>query len=235
MMSPILIALCSLTLVTADCSSRSAPADVASVDVRSQQVSFVKDYMAARHSKDAARIYNLIHPGVRACMTGQNKAYFDFVINHMLHDAPSGNYTKLTIKPVTPKTPPVLWAFVPAKWFPYPVRPTHDIQIDYQNGPTSFESDIIEVAPSGGSWYLVEACPNEQGLRFMRESQAQGARQEAQAKKLASEVRDPLLSQIKALLAQHHKIEAIKAYQKATGTDLTTADSVINVIQGPNK
>src|ERR1700694_6026885 len=107
MLSPILIALCSLTLVTADCASRSAPADVAPVDVRFQQARFVKDYMAARHSKDAARIYNLIHPGVRACMTGQNKAYFDFVINHMLRDAPSGNYTKLTIKPVTPKTPPV--------------------------------------------------------------------------------------------------------------------------------
>jgi hypothetical protein len=198
-------------------------------------VKFVQAYIAARQSKDATKIVDLFHPSVRACITAQNQPYFNFVVAQELRDVPSGNYTKLTIKPVPPKGPPMIWAFFPAKGFPYAVMPTHTIQMDYDLGPNNSYSNIIEVAPSGGSFYLVTACPNAQGMSFMREFQAQGERQKARAKKLVSKLHDPLLSQIKALLAKHDRIGADKAYEKATGADLTTAETVMDALENRNQ
>jgi len=82
-------------------------------------------------------------------------------------------------------------------------------------------------------WYLVTACPNALGMQVMQRLQTQGLQQKARAKKLAGELRDPLLSQIKALLAKRDRLQADKAYQKATGADLTTADSVMDAIRNP--
>lgn len=228
------LAICILVLTILGCKSSPAPAVVSDpARVRDAQVDFVHVYVAARQSKDASRIANLFHPNVRACINDRNRPFFDFVVSQEIHNVPKGDYTKLTITPVAPRGSPLIWAFFPAKGFPYAVMPTHTIQMDYELGPNHSYSNIIEVAPSANSWYMVTACPNALGMQVMRKLQTQGLQQKARAKKLAGELRDPLLSRIKALLAKHDRLQADKAYQKATGADLTTAESVMDAIGNP--
>jgi hypothetical protein len=146
---------------------------------------------------------------------------------------PSGSYSNLRIGPVKPKSEPSLWNFVPAKSFPYPVKPTYDIEIGFGNDTVTLFSDLLEVAPSGGSWYWVTACPNSAGMQFMHAMQTQAAAQKAKARKLAAKVREPLLSQIKKLIAAHDRFGAAQAYQKANGGDLATAAAVVDAIENP--
>jgi ribosomal protein L7/L12 len=55
--------------------------------------------------------------------------------------------------------------------------------------------------------------------------------QKEQAQVLVSQLKDPLKSQLLALLKQGQKIGAIKQYQSSTGADLTTAVQVIDALQ----
>lgn len=203
-----------------------------SASVREQQIKMVRGYVAALQSKDKAKIMSFFHPAVRACITAKNRAFFDYLVAQQLDGMPTGKYSRLTITPVLPKSSPSVWAFVPAKGFPYPVLPTYDIQVDFDT-PGNLYSDMLEAAPSGDAWYLVTACPNADGMRVMREMQARGAQQKTKGRKLAAAVHGTLLAKIKLLLANHDRIGAAQAYQKATGADMTTAISVIDAIQNP--
>lgn len=203
------------------------------VPVKAQQAKFVKDYVAAMQTKDRAAAMSLLHPTLRACVTTGTRPFFDSIVTQQMDGFPSGPYSHLHISPVKPKSDPSLWNFVPAKSFPYPVMPTYDVEIGYGNDTVTLFSDLLEVAPSGSSWYWVTACPNSAGMKFMRALQTQAAAQKAKAKKLAALVRDPLLSQIKKFIAAHDKIGAAQAYQKANGGDLSTAAAVVDAIENP--
>ena len=47
---------------------------------------------------------------------------------------------------------------------------------------------------------------------------------------LARAIKQPLRAELKALLDKNQKIDAIKKYQAAMGSDLTTAAAVINIV-----
>jgi len=201
--------------------------------VKAQQLNFVKEYLSAMQSKDRVAAMNLLHPALRACVNTRTRPFFDSIITQQMDGFPSGPYSHLHISPVKPKSDPSLWNFVPAKSFPYPVKPTYDIEIGFGNDAVTLFSDLLEVAPSGGSWYWVTACPNSAGMQFMQALQTQAAAQKAKAKKLAALVHEPLLSQIKKLIAAHDTIGAAQAYQKANGGDLVTAAAVVDAIEHP--
>lgn len=217
-----------LLLVALGARATAAPA----TEIRTQQVAFARGYVSALQSKDKARIVGFFHPTVRACMNDKNRIFFDYIVSQQSEGIPSGKYTGITITPKPPKSEPSIWSFVPAKEFPYPVMPTFVIQVDFSPSSGELFSALFEVAPSGTSWYLAMPCPTADGIRYMQKMVAQGESQKAKAKLLASRVHDPLLSQIKKLLANNDKIGAIKAYQKATGADLTTAVMVVDEIEG---
>jgi hypothetical protein len=208
---------------------------VSSADQLSQRQlldKFANDYVAAIQSGDHARVMALFHPGDRACVNAKSRAYFDYIVTQQMSGFPKGKYDKVSVTPISPKMKPIIWTFVPEKDFPYPVMPTDKVQIDYTTSNNLF-TDLLETAPSGGSYYWVTACPTAAGLQFVRTAQEQGAEQQARYKKLAAAVRDPLLSKLKAMLASQDKIGAIDAYRKAAGVDTTTAVNVIDIIEGP--
>jgi hypothetical protein len=209
------------------------PQTATATTVRDRQIAFARAYVTALHSKDRPRILAFFHPSVRACIDGRTKPFFDSIVDQQLQGLPSGTFTSAAITHVNPKTTPTLWAFLPAKSFPYPIMPTDRIQIDFTGAPGGYLTDILEVAPSGSSWYLVTACPNDEGMRIVRQVQAEGARQKAKAKKLAAALHGPLLAKIKHLLAAHDRMGAAEAYSNATGVDFATAGAVIDVLENP--
>ena len=63
---------------------------------------------------------------------------------------------------------------------------------------------------------------------------AAGAKQQAHARALADDLRDPLLSEVRGLLAQPSRVEAINRYRAAAGVDTTTATQVIDMLDSKN-
>jgi hypothetical protein len=89
--------------------------------------------------------------------------------------------------------------------FRYPVLPTHEFQVEFRRGgPTSTTTLVRQIAPLDGAWYTVLVCPTREGLARFRERQVEARR----------------------------RIDAVRRYREASGTDLTTAVGVIDVLSG---
>jgi hypothetical protein len=217
------------TCLTSCSGSNAASSDPASI--REAQLRFVTKYVTAIRSKDARKVYETFHPVYRACVSPENKSFFDQEIAHLMSDLPSAGYKVTDIKPAESKT--FVEAVLPADGFRYPARPTHIIQVNFEtpNSDTSIYDLILEVAPDHGSWYWVGPCPNAKGMEFVQQQIREGERQKAEARKRAAELKDPLLSELKQLLQAHDKIAAIEKYRKETGADMTIAVQVINELE----
>lgn len=198
--------------------------------VRQAQMKFVREYVEAIRSKDIHRFEQTFHPTFRECISPETQAFFDFLFSRQ--DPPNTGYRITSIKPEDPKQPTAA-GFLPPEGFTFPVRPTHTIQIDFDptKDGTSLYSSILSVAPDHGGWYWVGPCPNAKGMELFRERMKAQEQQKAEAKKLASEIKDPLLGEIQDLLRKGQKVQAIKKYSAATGKDLTTSFQVVDLVE----
>ncbi len=188
------------------------------------QTTFVKPWMQVVQSKDPGKVMRLFHPKLLACLNDRTREYLDYLAREEVNNKDfQGGHP--VIKIAAMDGPPPAW--LPTDAFPYPVRPTHEVRIEW--GDTTF---IRYLAEANGSWYEIFPCPNEKGLAFMREQIAKGIEQRNRAAQLASELKNPLLAELKDLTKQKRLIDAINRYQEATGADLTTAKMVIDVVQG---
>jgi hypothetical protein len=178
----------------------------------------------AAQTKNTAALMNFVHPQVLACITSESREFFEGNAAREIGHNLKGPFSVSKIAPLSGLG--LLSAFLPSDGFPLPVMPTYEVQIDW--GDTSF---IVDLAPANGAWYEVLPCPNEKGAAFLHEQAAAGAAQKQRAQQLASELKDPLLGELKALLKQDHIIDAIYRYQATTGADLTTAKTVIDVVR----
>lgn len=183
---------------------------------------FVSGWIAAINSKDPARIKRFLHPQVQACMAGPAREFFDFALGQEARNAPIGEYNVTKISAISGPPP----AFLPPDTFTYPVQPTHEIQLSF--GTTVL---IRYLAVAQGSWYEVYPCPNQKGVAFIHEQMAKGAEQQQRARKLLGDLKDPLRSELAALLKQSKLNEATRKYQMATGEkDFTIAVMVMKLL-----
>jgi hypothetical protein len=187
------------------------------------QNTFVKPWMEALRSKDKARVEQLLHPAVRACITPETKEFFDSAFEHQAESDLSGPYRVTKIAPMRQPPP----TFLPEEDVKYPVQPTYELDIDIKPGNVYIQF----LAPFNGSWFDVIPCPSEKGLAHIRELRKRGEEQKNRAAQLVAELKDPLRAELKDLLRQQREMDAIKKYQTAAGVDLTTAVLVINALQ----
>jgi len=188
------------------------------------QSTFVTPWVQAIQSKDKAGIERTFHPAVRACMNAGGREFFDNWLDREAQSPPKGAYLILKLAPMTEPPP----AFLPEDGFPYPVKPTYQVQIEFEQSAVVFH---LYLAPSNGTWFEVGPCPNEKGMAFFHEQLIEGAKQKEKTARLLADLKDPLRSQLTDLLRQQQKIDAVKKYQAAAGVDLTTAVGVIDALQ----
>ncbi len=215
--------LLALALTSAPAGGFAASPSAASDDAAIQNT-FVKPWIAAMQSKDKAAMERLYHPAVRACMNRATKEFFDFLADREMQDAAAGAYHSSKIAPLQQIAP----TFLPEGDVRYPVTPAYQVQIDVEHSDLTYTRFL---APSNGSWYEVYPCPNEKGMAYLREQQKQGAEQRKKVAQLAAGLKDPLRSELKDLLRQQRKIDAVKKYQTATKVDLTTSVLVMDALQ----
>ncbi len=87
------------------------------------------------------------------------------------------------------------------------------------------------LAEDRGSWYEVLPCPTDKGMAYIREQMRVREAQQKKIAQLASELKDPLLAELKSLVKEQRIIDAMKKYQAATGADLTTSRMVVKVLE----
>jgi len=183
---------------------------------------FVTGWINAINSKDPARIKRFLHPQVQACTTGPGSEFFDFALRQEARNAPVGQYNVTKIAPIAGPPP----AFLPPDTYTYPVQPTHELNLDFGNTVL-----IRYLAPANGSWYEVYPCPNAKGIAYLHEQMAKRTEQQNRAQKLLGELKDPLRSELAALMKQSKLNEAAKKYQQSTGEqDFTMAVMVMKLL-----
>lgn len=217
-----------LLLAAGSAAGRTAPRS--DPDAGAQQ--FAKAYVSALRSHDPARLQALQHPASRACLNDQTRAYFDWGIANEFKTGAmlSGPYTITRFGPIGGES---VLGFLPRDSFAYPVKPTHQIQIDFESRDNQGILLVRELARENGRWFMVDPCPNAAGLKFFAEQKALGDRQRTESLRLLAAMPAPLRQELTGVLAQGRFIDAAHRYQAATGADLTTAVGVVEQLRDP--
>jgi hypothetical protein len=201
-------------------------------DISAAQRVLVERYVAAVTAHDGAALKALYHPATRDCMNSENADFFEFLFSSDLmfeNDLKEGY--KLT--GFDTADPSIVEGVAMGGMLPQPVAPSHQFQIDTMG--TRSVTIVRLAAEKDGTWFIVAGCPTEKGLAMFRERRGEGAQQQARTRELANQLGEPLLSEIKDLLAQNRRVDAIKRYQDVAKVDLTTAAGVIDALSRPSQ
>ncbi|HEY2017314.1 MAG TPA: hypothetical protein VGH38_27605, partial [Bryobacteraceae bacterium] len=184
---------------------------------------FIQPWVQAIATGQTTGLKKLLHPKVQACMNDRTREYFDYLAAKQ--SSARGNYRITKLEPFKGAAPLFM---LPADGFSYPVQPTYEVNIDFEQANTTM---VRYLAEANGSWYEVQPCPNEKGIAFMHEAIAKRDEQRKRVAQLAAELKEPLRGELIAMLKQHRLRDAAKRYQEATGLDdLTIAVMVVNTL-----
>lgn len=190
------------------------------------RTAFVPGYIEALRAHDTAKIRTFLHPQVLACMNGKTQQYFDYLAQQEAQDDVEGHYE---ITRVTPMNGPAPLLGLPEDGFRYPMQPAYEVHVEFKGGHVEL---IRFLSEEQGQWFEVYPCPNEKGIALVHDYIARGEEQRERAAKLVTQLKDPLLGELKDLVKQERIIDAVNRYQAASGvTDVTIARMVIGVLQ----
>jgi hypothetical protein len=108
----------------------------------------------------------------------------------------------------------------------FPVHPEQELQINYQQG-NDVHSIVVRLVRENGRLFNDAPCVTNEMLKNYRETPAREKRI-AHNQALAAEIKEPLRSQLIALLREHKTAEATQRYKDASGQDYSTAMFVID-------
>ena len=207
-------AVCTLVLLAGlGVEARAQPADDA--------VAFAKPLVTAINTRNAERRTQLAHPASLLCLNGRARLFFeDTSANQGTPPIPS-NY-RAQVKAI-PASQPLLFA----DRFDYAVRPTHQLQIDFETGQFSGKTLVVQIAHDGRQWREVWPCPKPETLAQMVAAKEARIEHDKKVQALAAGMAAPLRAQILALAQQGQKVEAIRRYQSVSGEDLAVAKDVV--------
>ena len=188
---------------------------------------FAAQYVATLASGDTQRMRALIHPGSLACITDRNRDFFDDAIARSMRPAAVESHRVTSVRRIDAAEPPG----VPRALGAYPVPPTHRIQIDVSAGPNRSWTIIRDLAAVDGAWLALVVCPTDEGLAAFRQVRRAEADEHARARELAGAIHPPLAAELRALLQNGRRIEAIRRYRQATGEGLAVSRRVVELLE----
>jgi hypothetical protein len=181
---------------------------------------FAAQYVAAINAKDSAKLWSYLTPESRACVTPENKDVYNTLFGVQVEETIPRDYM-LNLTPVNENN---VKAMADQQYFP--VKPEHQLQIDYQLGNDSY-GVILFLVKQNGHWLAAQPCATQ---KFIDEFRAD-APERAKFKQTAAEIKDPLRSELLALIAKHDTAAANSRYKAATNSDYHTAVLVVNALK----
>jgi hypothetical protein len=185
---------------------------------------FVTQYVAATNAKDITRLRLFLYPKSLTCITPANKDYYDAMASHIGEPIPP-NY-KFSVMPVNEDNLKALES-MGQRWT---VKPAQELHIDYQQGD-EVGGYVVYLIHENGRWFYDLPCAMDAAIKQYRDNAAANEAALAHYKALASEIKEPLRSELLGLLRTHETGAATDRYHQVTGQDYKTSMYVVNVLK----
>lgn len=185
---------------------------------------FVTQFVAATNAKDAARVRSFFYPKSLACMTPENKDYYLAMATNIGEPIPP-NY-KFSLMPVNEGNLKALEG-MGQRWT---VRPMQELHIDYQQGD-DVGGYVVYMIQENGRWFYDYPCATDEAIKQYRDNAAANEAALAHYRALATEIKEPLRSELLGLLRAHETARATDRYRQATGQDYKTSMYVIHELK----
>jgi hypothetical protein len=185
---------------------------------------FVTQYVAATNARDIVRLRLFLYPKSLACITPENKDYYDAMASQIAEPIPP-NYT-FSLRPVHEGNLKALES-MGQRWT---VKPAQELHIDYQQGD-DVGGHIVYMVQENGRWFYDLPCATDAAIKEYRDNAAANEAALARYTAIASEIKEPLRSELLGLLRAHKTATATDRYHEATGQDYKTSMYVMNALK----
>jgi hypothetical protein len=185
---------------------------------------FARTLVAAINSRSVDRRLALLHAKSRACVNHQTQPYFESVLLRQTRHVIPSDY-KTRVVPLRPAEAPASDGRSPL-----PVKPTHQLQIDFETGPYNSTTLVVLVAADRDGWGQVLGCPSAETVGLTLRADVEREKQEKRAQQLALQISAPLRVEIETLVKSGKRVAAINRYAEASGEDLATARRVVEIV-----
>ena len=196
----------------------------AAADRADRPLDFAPHLVAAIDGKKLEPRKALLHPKTLACITPVSKPLIDESLSDQFrYNIPKDYQARAEAIPADRP-------LAVSEGVVLPVRPTHQVFLEWQAGPTHV-TFAAQVAYADGAWREVWPCISDQKVPAIRAANEAGRQQRARAQKLAANLQPALRKELVDLLAKGQRIEAIKRYQEVSKEDLSTSRAVVESIK----
>ena len=191
------------------------------------QRAFAKKYVAALAAEDDAKMRALIAPDTLKCFDQSRQAYLDAWIQKQFRNPiPADN--KLSVFPLPPEM------YKSSKMATFPVRGTHLMSFESKTADSDRTVNQV-VGEQAGVWYLAVPCPTAAGLTRFAKIQKMRDRGRERAELVYPKLKEPLKSQLLAMIAKHDNAGAWKLCINALHVDFMTAQAVVDKLANEKK
>jgi hypothetical protein len=185
---------------------------------------FVDGFVAALNSGSLEPRLALVHPGARDCTAGEVGEWWREAVARQARDPVPAQHTAHIAELAS--APPF------GERFDYPVRATHQLQLDYTPAPHRSRTVLVLLARDGNRWMEVVPCATADTVAAIRARRQERAKEAERIRTLAARAPADVRETVVKLYTSGRSADAYQAYARASGEDLATAKAVVELLAG---
>lgn len=193
---------------------------------QAEEQAFADSYRKAVNTDDWEALKSLVCPSCLEKFSQANAEFMDDLFKKDLaYTIP--DQAKTQIAPI-PADEPLLFE----SQFDYPIRPMAWLQIDW-NIKTKYDGVVkmIQLGREDGRLCIALPIPTEAAIETFKKVKQKKLEIKKEAQHRFEQLKDPLLLELRELLKEGHKIDAIKKYAEQEGVSLDISKDVIELLR----
>jgi hypothetical protein len=184
------------------------------------QREFAEAYVQIVEAQDVAKMRTLIPPTTLKCFDGDKQKFLEAWIEKQLTYQIPKDY-QISVS----RIPPEMSKSTKAATFPVPR--THEMEFEYAT-ETNTVTVSQEIGTETGRWYLIPPCPTAMRMAQFTKKEEKLAIARDRAAHAYAELKEPLKSQLLALIAKNDNRGAMKLCISSLHVDSATAHELID-------
>ena len=205
-------------------SQAAGASDTGEEAVTPEQRAFAEKYAESVQAQDVAKMRALIAPTTLKCFDGAKQKFLDEWIDKQFNYEIPIDY-QLSVSRIPPEVAK------PTKVATYPVPRTHLMEFQYTR-PTNSITVTQEIGTEGGKWYMIPPCPTALRMKQFAKKEELKAIVRDRAEHAYAELKEPVKSQLLALIAKHDNTGAMRLCIKSLHVDAATAQVLLAKLAG---
>lgn len=189
-----------------------------------EQRKFAHRVANAMVDKDSAAIKQLIAPSTLKCIGAHQDFLHDRIRKQF--ELPMNRKFELTIT----KLPPNL--LHNNKYSTYPMPPTHLMGMKFNTENGTAATVNLPIGQEDGKWYEAQPCPTDLGLERFAKLMKMRAERRERAKAAMAQIKDPLKSQLAALIGKRDDVGAWRLCMSSLHLDFPTCRGIVEIMSG---